>query len=245
MERLAGKVAVITGGGRGLGRAIALGFAREGASVVICARTAEELASTESEIRELGGRVLAMQVDVRDAAAVQRMVDRTLDELGRIDILVNNAGVGPAGVPEPQRTLEQFPLDVFQSMVQTNLVGPLICAQAVAPAMIRQGGGNILNVQTGQATQCRPGMGAYGMAKAGLEPMVQAMAAELRQSNIAINNLNPGGAVNTRIMGEVPAERRAAAMSPEVIVEPAIVLATQDAQGITGQSLSARNFPWE
>jgi len=190
-QPLSGQVAVVTGASRGIGRAIAVEFARAGADVVVAARSSEKAPSklpgtiedTAREVEAAGRRAVAIPMDVTDEAQVQAMAQRALEEFGRVDILVNNAGISfPA--PFSQTSLKRWDL-----VMAVNLRGPVMCTQAFLPRMLEQGGGRIINISSYLAEVLMPGMMSYSVSKIALEKLTQALAAELQPKSIAVNAL--------------------------------------------------------
>ena len=198
-QPLSGQVAVVTGASRGIGRAIAVAFARAGADVVVAARSSESAPSKlpgtiEETARAVGaagrrpdgrpsGRATAIPTDVTDEAQVQAMAQRTLDEFGRVDILVNNAGIS---FPAP---FSQTPLKRWDLVMNVNLRGPVMCTQAFLPRMLEQGSGRIINISSYLAEMLMPGMMSYSVSKIALEKFTQALAAELQPKSIPVNAL--------------------------------------------------------
>ncbi len=240
---LSGKVAIVTGGGRGIGRAIALAYAREGAAVVVAARTQSEIGATAREIETSGGRVLALQTDVSQAQDVERMVAKALKTFGHVDILVNNAGVaGPMGL-----ITEISEADWIKTL-SINLKGAFLCCRAVVPSMIAAGGGNIINVSSG-AGQRKPRKAVrslpYQVSKFGLEGLTDGLAVQLREHKINVNSMLPG-MIATRIHADTPPEwiegTGGKMGQPEDVVEAALFLASRPPGEFTGQVVSARDF---
>ncbi len=202
---LEGKVAIVTGSSRGIGKAMALGLAREGATIVVAARSETEsqnapgtIQATVAEIESLGARALAVRCNVREEESINAMVQQTMDAFGRIDVLVNNAGVASYR-PFLEATVKEWDL-----LLDIDLRAPFICCKAVVPMMMEQGGGSIINISSHAATHIFSStlgaegskgiemMGqAYGVAKAGLERFSWGLAAELGRYNIAVNVLKP------------------------------------------------------
>jgi len=190
-QPLLGQVAVVTGASRGIGRAIAVDFAKAGADVVVSARSSESAPSklpgtieqTAREVEAEGRRALAVATDVTDEAQVQALAERTLAEFGRIDILVNNAGIS---FPAP---FAQTPLKRWDLVMNVNLRGPVMCTQAFLPRMLEQGGGRIINISSYLAEVMMPGMMSYSVSKIALEKLTQYLAEELQPKGIAVNAL--------------------------------------------------------
>jgi citronellol/citronellal dehydrogenase len=238
--RLDGKVAIVTGSSRGLGKAIALGLAKEGANIVVSARTEVEnpqlpgtIHKTTEEIQALKRRALPIRCDVSSEQSVNIMVSKALDEFGHIDILVNNAGVAF------YYPVIETPLKRWEIVLRVNLVGAFLCSKAVLPKMIEQKRGSIINISSLAANEREGGKVstglAYAVAKAGLDRFTWGLAAEVGRFNIAVNCLKPQQVVDTEGMRFwVKQEDRKGWVTPEKMVKCAIFLAQQDAGGVTG-----------
>ena len=256
-ESLQGKVAIVTGASRGIGKAMALGLAEAGASVVVAARTAEPrgtlpgtIHETVSEIETAGGRALAVTCNVREEESIREMVNRALDGFGAVDVLVNNAGIG-GYAPFLQMTLREWELNMA-----INLRAPFIACQAVAPIMVEQGGGSIVNVSSHAATNIfsstlgedhDAGIAiigqAYGASKAALERLTWGLAAELGPHNIAVNALKPLRPVATEgFRFQRPDADFSTWATPEDMVKATVYLASQDARGLTGAIVTAEEL---
>lgn len=192
MENLAGRVAIITGASRGIGRAIALRLAKEGVAVAIAAKTAEPhphlpgtIYTVAEEVQAIGGRALPLQVDVRDENAVQQMVEKTLETFGRIDILVNNAGA------LWWYPVIETPSKRFDLVMDVNLRGAFICSHAVLPHMMAQQWGHIINMSPPIGFSVLPGKVAYMISKFGMTMLAFGLAEEVKAYNIAVNALWP------------------------------------------------------
>src|SRR2546428_10005336 len=190
MSALRGRVALVTGASRGLGRAVALAFAREGALLTICARGAEALEAVAAEVRSTGAVVLAIPADVRNPRDIERVVALTLERFQRIDILVNNASeLGPTPLPY----LVDYPPDAFDDVLQVNVVAPFRLAQAVIRSMLTRREGVVINVSSDAAVTGYSGWGAYSVSKAALDGMTRTWAAELDGTGVRIHAIDPGG----------------------------------------------------
>lgn len=232
--KLAGKVAIVTGGGRGIGRATAEAFAGEGASVAVCARSSVEIEETASAIRSSGGKALAIAADVSREADVADMVRRVLETFGRIDILVNNAGTNL-----PYREVVDLTLDEWRRVVDVNLTGPFLCSKAVLPAMIEQGSGKIVNISSIGGRSGAAGRSPYRPTKAALINFTQCLAAEVKRHGIDVNGVCPGGTA-TRMLADIARiEGRDDLMRPEEIASVVLFLASGESSAITGTAIDA------
>jgi len=187
---LQGKVALITGGSRGIGRSIALTFAEAGADLAVSSRNKRppELENVAEEIRALGKKAIAIPAHVGKKEDVGRLVQKILGEYGRIDILVNNAGANPI-----LSTLVDLEEEAFEKVLEVNLKGAFLVSQAVAKEMIKQGGGKIINISSISGLRARADRtGAYCISKAAMNMMTQVMARELAQHHILVNAIAPG-----------------------------------------------------
>ena len=237
--KLSGKVAIVTGASRGIGKDIALGFAKEGADIVIASRSdvQEDLPGTihqtAEEVRAMGREALPLKCDISSAEDVNGMIKNTLKQFGHIDVLVNNA----TSIVWWQPVLE-LPIEDYTSVITTNLVGTFSCIKAVLPTMMEQRSGSIINIsskaahQTGRLIAGLP----YGVSKAGLEQLTRGLVDELRQYNIAINSVKPGKSIGTPKQEEHagPNADRSNWQSSELIVKSCILFAQQDGKGING-----------
>jgi 3-oxoacyl-[acyl-carrier protein] reductase len=201
--RLENRVALITGGGRGIGRAIALAYAREGARLALAARTPGELEETAQETRKLGADTCAICADVTHQSQVDEMAQQVLGRFSSIDILVNNAGiVGPIGA------LEDNDVSSWIRTIQVNLIGTYLCCRAVIPVMRKQGRGKIINLSGSGATSAPYHLSAYGSSKAAVIRLTEILSLELADTNIQVNALGPGS-IHTRMWEEIRDSARA------------------------------------
>ena len=187
--KLDGKIAVVTGAGRGLGRAMALALADAGCDIVAAARTRPQIKETAELVRANGRRSLVVPTDITDPASVQAMVDATIAEFGRIDILLNNAGGATAGMGKP---LEEVTDEEWRLGIDTNLSGTFYCCRAVIPHMLQQGGGKIINLTSGFGLRGGRDNFMYTTAKAGLINFTRSLAMTYADHNIQANLIAPG-----------------------------------------------------
>jgi 3-oxoacyl-[acyl-carrier protein] reductase len=240
--RCAGKVAVVTGASRGIGHAIAVALAREGADVVVVARTAEAVKKVASEITALGRKSLALGADVSKTADAQAVVRSAIEKFGRIDILVNNAGIHRSAP-----FLEEGE-SLWMEMLRTNVLGCAFVTQAVVPHMIERRHGRIVNLGSKAAVVGEQGHVAYSSSKGAIHAMTRALAVDLASHGITVNAVAPGPtmtdmlveavpdvAVQKKIAGDAPLGRMG---KPEDIAAAVLYLASDDADWCTGQILS-------
>jgi 3-oxoacyl-[acyl-carrier protein] reductase len=239
--RLQDKVAIITGGGTGIGKAIALGFAKEGAHIVLAARDLTRLQKVAEEIKGLGRESLALRMDILKSSDVREMVQQTLEKFGKIDILVNNAAIYPA-TPFLEISEEEW-----SSVIEVNLTGVFRCTQAVAREMVKQKSGRIINIGSGQGLLGIPLMAHYTAAKGGLIAFTRAIAAELSPLGINVNSIAGGLFFTDTVKNLLPPEffesfaksmplRRIGV--PEDWVGTALLLASAEGSYITGETIS-------
>lgn len=248
MGRLDGKVALVTGASSGLGKAMAIAFAEEGADVAVAARRVEKLEETARRCREAGRRALAIPCDVTDEAQVNAMVERTLAELGRLDIVVNNAGIGPF-VPgfrddpqQPLASLAETKRVEWDNIIATNLTGPFLVMKAALPQMAP--GGSVINITSISARFAgMGGGGAYVASKWVLDALTRIVAEEQRERGIRVNALCPGAVVETDFFATVRDRQFMPAMADEsVIIPAALFLASDDSREVTGQCYYGKWF---
>jgi 3-oxoacyl-[acyl-carrier protein] reductase len=214
--RLAGQVALVTGGGRGIGRAVALAMAAEGAAVVLSARTAKEIDQVAGEI---GAAALAVPADVRDPAQIDALVARALDAHGQIDVLVTAAGVATFGP-----VVDSAP-EAWDAMQAVNLRGAYLCCRAALPSMIDRRRGTIINVGSVVTTRTLPGSAAYTASKYGLLGFSRVLAEEARPHGVRVGIIT-AGAVDTPLWDAIEAPPdRARMLRPEQVAEAAVLMA--------------------
>jgi len=248
------KVAIVTGGVGGIGRAIVSRFLLEGTKVVIVDWQKNELESSVSEIKECGGSVYGVQADISSPKDVDTIVKQSMDHFGDVDILVNSAGVqGPIG------SIFENDIEEWIRTIRVNLIGTFLCVKAVLPIMKKKKHGKIINFSGGGATSPRVRFSAYATSKAAVVRFTETLAEEMRPFNIQVNAVAPG-AVNTRMLDEVLEAGREAAgreyeeavrrkaeggTSPELVAELVCYLASEDSDWLTGRLVSAVWDPWK
>jgi 3-oxoacyl-[acyl-carrier protein] reductase len=245
--KLKDKVAIITGAGRGLGRASAIEMAKEDASVAIISRTLSELTETANKIKAFGGNVLSIKADVSKGKDILKIVDKTISAFGKINILMNNAAIiGPIA---PMFKVED---ETWKATLDIILKGPFMLSKATISHMIKDGGGKIINVTSGLGVMAMPLFGAYSISKAGLIHLTRIMAEELSDYNIQVNGLDPG-VMDTRMQEEVRAmgpeilgkdiydeflsmKLRGQLKPPEKVAKLALFLASDESNNIMGEN---------
>ena len=240
--KLQGKVAIVTGAATGIGKAIAMGMAKEGASVVIDYVGDPKLANEAAQgMQNAGGKAIAMEADISNPEQVNTLVQQSLKALGRLDIFVNNAGL------EYKHPFTEYPFELWQKVIAVDLTGPFLCAQAAAKAMIAQGsGGRIINISSIHEDLPMPTNAPYCAAKGGLRMLMRTIAVELAPHKITVNNIAPG-AIYTPIDADVEADQKfeQALMAeiplgrwgkPEEVADLAIFLASDAAGYCTGST---------
>ena len=238
------KVAIITGAGRGLGRSVALAFGRQGAKVVLVARSREEIDQVAAQLRSLRKDAIAIPTDVSEEAQVDHLIKKTLDVYGTVDILVNNAGArGPIG------PVHSTSLSDWEQVLKINLTSAFLCSKAVLPTMMEKRAGKIINVAT--TLTLRPNLTPYMVAKAGLIHFTKQLSRELKEYNIQVNVIHPG-VMDTRMQEDI---RKAGTKaigtdmferlkeegileSPDEPAKLILFLASKAADGINGEYLS-------
>ena len=226
---LEGKVALITGGGRGIGKAVAIAYARAGAKLALCARTATELEESVSELRALKTEAEGWICDVSLEEPVKQFVAGAHEKFGRIDVLVNNAGVMTRPVP-----MTELDVRKWDYTMAVNLRGPFLVTQAVLPVMIKQKSGSIINVSSMIGRGAYANFIAYATSKWGLEGFTQTLAVEARSSNIRVNSVEPGY-VATKLTGFNDSK-------PDSVTDVFLYLASDESKGVTGKMLSSSGW---
>ena len=248
---LTNKVAIVTGGSRGIGRAVSRGLARFGAKVVVASRTEEEVApgsrferyasgnihDTADRIRKDGGEALAVRCDVSNPTELQTLVNVAVSQYGGIDILFSNAGV------DCESPVIDLDLDLLDRCLAVNVRAPLLLCKFALPSMLSRGSGSIIGVTSGSARGYREGRVGYSMSKAALERMLLSLAEEVRPHNIAVNLFSPGRVdtwMNRR--GDWPGTAHIPMVQPDEVTDAAVWLAAQSASTFTGNVVERADF---
>ncbi len=239
-KRLQGKYILITGASQGLGRQLAIDFALCGsAGIAIVARNGEALENLRQNIYEIAPQtqVLAIDADLTKHEDIERVIATTLNEFnGKLDVLVNNASsIGPSPMPY----LLDYPLEDFRNVINTNLIAPFLLIKKALPAMI-ESGGSIINVTSDAGVNGYPGWGAYGISKFGIEGMSQTWAAELEDSGVRVNWVDPGDMNTAMHRAAEPEENPLQWANPADVTEVFIYLASEESHQINGQRFEAQ-----
>jgi len=231
-------VAIITGASRGIGRATAELFAREGARVVLCARTGKDLRAVCAAIQAAGGEAVARVTDIGSARQARTLVDLALRCYGRVDLLINNAGILGPRVP-----LTRYPQRAWEEVLRVNLTGTFYVTQEAARTMARRRNGCIITVSSSVGRIGRAQWGAYAVSKFGAEGLSQVLADELRSLNVRVLTFNPGG-TRTRMRAQAyPREDRSKLRDPSVAACALLHLATRSSPAISGRAFDLTNLP--
>lgn len=232
------QVVVITGASKGLGKELALAFARQGAALALCARNEELLLQVKAEVAETGAAVLAMTVDISIGRDVEKFVASIEKHFGRVDVLINNASVlGPSPMP----ILIDYPEDDYQEVLRINTVSPFLMTKRVLPGMLQKGSGSIINVTSEAGNTGFAGWGAYGISKFAIEGLTQTWADEVNGTGVIINMVDPG---------EMDTDMHALAVPdcaydinhPADVCDVFLFLASENAKAVNGQRLQAVEF---
>ena len=242
MKRLENRIAIVTGAGQGIGKAIALGMAREGAALVIADLNEANAGAVKGEIERVGGKASALYTDISNEESVRGMIDATLNEYGRVDILVNNAGIFPTSPVEAMQEEE------WDRVISTNLVGTFLCSKAVVPHLFAQCSGRIISLTSGRAFQGARHGAHYAASKAGIIGFSKSLALELAPYGITVNVICPGITDTAQPRGHQTEEQIYAQGQriplgrigqPEDLAGPAVFLASDAGGFITGQTILA------
>ena len=243
---LQGRVVIVTGASRGIGKALAVGFAKEGARVVACARTVQpgsgtaagSLEETVSQITQTGGTAVALPCDVSQEDEVKALVDRTLTDLGPVDVLINNAGVELGG------PITEFSVQEFDTVMAVNVRGPFLMCKYVLPGMMERGQGSVINISSRSAIWETTDSLAYGPSKAALDRFTLNLAKDMGPYNIAVNALGAGLVASEMTLDWDPSKDiwGRTPEPPEVMLPATLWLAQQDASTFTGRIVHRDEF---
>ncbi len=240
--KLKDKVALVTGGSRGIGRAVCLAFASQGAVVAVNATTFEGADKTAGEIRKRGGRAIAIKADVADPQQVNVMVEKVVNEFGRLDILVNNAGISMA------KSSAELPIEDWNRAINIDLNGVFYCSQAAGRQMLKQKSGNIINMSSMYGLVVAPGRAAYSTSKGGINALTKVLGVEWAKDNIRVNAICPGyimtelvtDLIDKGILDEAKLRKRCPMGrlgNVDEVAKVAVFLASDDSSYITGQTI--------
>jgi NAD(P)-dependent dehydrogenase (short-subunit alcohol dehydrogenase family) len=237
MPALEGRVALITGGSRGIGKAVAAAYARERAKVFICARRESDVASAVAELRAAGGEAAGAAGDVARDEDVRRIVRAACDAYGTVHVLVNNASLLGPRVP-----IADYPIAAWREVVEVNLNAVFMITREVLPLMMRQREGSIINVSSGVGRTGKAKWGAYAASKFGVEGLTQVLAEEVKEFHIRVNAVNPGGTRTEMRARAYPEEDPLTLPTPEEIASIFVYLASLSSREVTGRSFDARDW---
>ncbi|AKB12016.1 3-oxoacyl-[acyl-carrier-protein] reductase [Methanosarcina thermophila] len=230
---LAGQTALVTGGSKGIGRAICLALAKEGANVVIAARNESEIEETMNKLKSMGSKAMAIQADIRSEEDVRRLISMTIDKCGRLDILINNAGVAH------KKRLEETTLEEYDEIMDTNLKGVFLCTKYAIPYIRESKNGKIINISSVGGLHGLPEFSVYCASKFGVNGLTESIAAEL-EGEIKVYAVCPG-AVDTDMYRSLFAERPP--LKPEHIAEKVLELASPDSRVTSGKIIEIQAPP--
>jgi NAD(P)-dependent dehydrogenase (short-subunit alcohol dehydrogenase family) len=229
------KVTLITGASRGLGRALALACAKEGANLVINSRSEDSLQPVVEEVQGTGAEVLSVAANVALETEVQKLVDGAVRRFGRIDVLINNAGL-----LGPRVAIQEYPEDEWRRVIDANLTAPFLLSKAAIPHMPE--GASIINVVSGVSIEGRAEWGAYSVSKFGVEGLTQILAAELKDRGIRANAVDPGGMRTEMRAAAYPNEDPQTRIIPEENTAVFLYLASEESRNVTGERFKAQEF---
>ncbi len=235
--KLTGKRIVITGASRGLGKALAQRFAREGAALAICARGVDELKVVADELKEIGTQVIWKSCDTGNATDVGKFVSEVFHEFDSIDVLVNNASA-----VVPRKNISDYKAKEWENIVRVNINGLFYMTHAVLPRMMQKKSGMIINVSSSVGRAPRAQWGAYSVSKYALEGFTLLLADELRQYGISVNSINPGPMATQMRRVVHPEEDQKLLNTPEMLTDLFVYLASNDGSGISGQQFDATKY---
>ena len=243
-------VVIVTGGARGLGRAMTLALLRGGKRVVVA-----DLPESAAEVRELTGiatqeqsqdRLLAVECNVTQWEQCQNVVNKAIDQFGTVHGLVNNAGVGMQDIGNvlvgKRKPFYEVDTNAWRNAIEVNVNGPFLMAKAIAPQLVRQGWGRIVNIETSSYTMMMDGFSPYGPSKAALESSTVIWAKDLGGTGVTVNALAPGGPANTRMIPMSEVDDRSTLIQPEVMMAPIVWLMSARSDGVSGRRIIAKEW---
>jgi NAD(P)-dependent dehydrogenase (short-subunit alcohol dehydrogenase family) len=243
-------VVIVTGGARGLGRAMTLALLRGGKRVVVA-----DLPESAAEVRELAGiatqeqsqdRLLAVECNVTQWEQCQNVVNKAIDRFGTVHGLVNNAGVGMQDIGNvlvgKRKPFYEVDTNAWRNAIEVNVNGPFLMAKAIAPQLVRQGWGRIVNIETSSYTMMMDGFSPYGPSKAALESSTVIWAKDLGGTGVTVNALAPGGPANTRMIPMSEVDDRSTLIQPEVMMAPIVWLMSARSDGVSGRRIIAKEW---
>lgn len=232
------KVVMITGATKGLGRALALSFARQGAKLAVCARNQDGLDTLERELKQLGVEFLVVRADAAVTKDIERFVSLTEEQFGKIDVLINNASMlGPSPIP----FLLDYPAEDFCEVLRVNTLGPYLVTRRVLPGMLQRNEGVILNVTSEAGRTGFAGWGAYGVSKFALEGLTQTWASEIEETKVRMNSIDPGE-MNTEMHDLAVPDCDYELAEPAEVVDVFLYLASDEAAQVNNQRFEAQSF---
>lgn len=236
--RLKGKVALITGGTRGIGLSIAKAFVREGAKVVIAGKTPRHVKDALEELKEMGATATGAKVNLNSLQSAESLYTAAIRAYGKVDVLVNNAALlGP-----PRLGLDQYPVAEWDSVMRTNVDALYYLTRAVLGSMIPGNGGSIINVTSGVAKKGRAGWGAYSVSKAAVDNLTEVLAEDVQKYDVRVNAVNPGATRTEMRATAAPNEDPMTLPHPDDIMNAFIYLASDVSKGVTGSIFQAKDW---
>lgn len=236
-NRLAGKVALVTGSTRGIGRAIAHAFAAEGARVAVCGRNKADVLAVTDEITQIGAEACGIKIDLADYKSAIKLVDGVQRAFGRIDILVNNAGV-----LGPRETIMEYPADAWEEVIRMNLNSVFWVTKEALGKMVPQNSGSIINVSSGVGRTGKSKWGAYAVSKFGVEGLTQVLADEMSVYKVRVNSVNPGPTRTAMRKEAYPGEDPKTLPAPRDITNAFVYLASDASAGVSGEAVEAADW---
>lgn len=236
-KRLTGKTALVTGASQGIGKAIALAFAREGANVIVTARSADKLSKLEKDIETLGAKAFAAPADIGVESDVRRVADEAIKKFGSVDILVNNAAI-----IHPRINVVDFDPDLFRDVLNVNITGAFLITKFLLPKMIENSYGKVINISSIGGRKGARGRSAYRITKTAMISFTESLASEVKEHGIDVNAICPGG-VDTEgyreAFGSAGRSENSKLMDPDEIAQVAVFLASEASSAVTGTAIDA------